>query len=241
MSRHRRRSTGSRPPSGGPTIGADDRERTRPGDRLGRIGWVRRPMSDDAVRRPGGAAVAGTRRTRPVGSPASAPWRGSPPTRCWPCTPPATARSSSGWAPGPSSTWGAARGSSRPGCWPTGRTVTGVDYSADAVAFARDRWVRTGLRVAQMNALALGLAEGSFRWACSSHLIEHFDEPEGHVRRAGPGAGRRRDGLLPHPQRPGRLREPLPHPPVRARRAPGHARPALPRRDRPGPRPHRPR
>ena len=33
-----------------------------------------------------------------------------------------------------------------------------------------------------MNALALGLAGGSFRWACSSHLIEHFDEPEGHVR-----------------------------------------------------------
>jgi len=62
------------------------------------------------------------------------------------------------------------------------RTVTGVDYSADAVAFARDHWSDTGLRVAQMNALALGLAGGSFRWACSSHLIEHFDEPEGHVR-----------------------------------------------------------
>ena len=33
-----------------------------------------------------------------------------------------------------------------------------------------------------MNALALGFAEGSFDWACSSHLIEHFDDPEGHVR-----------------------------------------------------------
>jgi len=62
------------------------------------------------------------------------------------------------------------------------RPVTGVDYSADAVAFARRHWSGTGLRVAQMNALALGLAAGSFRWACSSHLIEHFDEPEGHVR-----------------------------------------------------------
>jgi 2-polyprenyl-3-methyl-5-hydroxy-6-metoxy-1,4-benzoquinol methylase len=62
------------------------------------------------------------------------------------------------------------------------RTVTGVDYSVDAVAFARQRWGSSGLRVAQMNALALGLAEGSFRWACSSHLIEHFDDPEGHVR-----------------------------------------------------------
>ena len=33
-----------------------------------------------------------------------------------------------------------------------------------------------------MNALSLGLVGGSFRWACSSHLIEHFTEPEGHVR-----------------------------------------------------------
>ena len=33
-----------------------------------------------------------------------------------------------------------------------------------------------------MNALSLGLRQGSFRWACSSHLIEHFDDPEGHVR-----------------------------------------------------------
>jgi 2-polyprenyl-3-methyl-5-hydroxy-6-metoxy-1,4-benzoquinol methylase len=62
------------------------------------------------------------------------------------------------------------------------RTVTGVDYSAEAVAFARQRWSGAGLRVAQMNALALGLSGGSFRWACSSHLIEHFEEPEGHVR-----------------------------------------------------------
>ena len=62
------------------------------------------------------------------------------------------------------------------------RTVTGVDYSADAVSFARARWAGAGLRVAQMNALHLGLAPGTFRWACSSHLIEHFDEPEGHVR-----------------------------------------------------------
>ncbi|MGO8873629.1 MAG: class I SAM-dependent methyltransferase [Acidimicrobiales bacterium] len=62
------------------------------------------------------------------------------------------------------------------------RVVVGVDYSADAVAAARERWGPAGLLVAQMNALSLGLAEGSFRWACSSHLIEHFDDPEGHVR-----------------------------------------------------------
>ncbi len=62
------------------------------------------------------------------------------------------------------------------------RAVVGVDYSSDAVATAAARWRPVGLEVGQMNALALGLAEGSFRWACSSHLIEHFDDPEGHVR-----------------------------------------------------------
>jgi SAM-dependent methyltransferase len=63
-----------------------------------------------------------------------------------------------------------------------GRPVFGADYSADAVEFAKQRWSTAGLRVAQMNALALGYATASFRWACSSHLIEHFDDPEGHVR-----------------------------------------------------------
>ena len=58
----------------------------------------------------------------------------------------------------------------------------GADYSAEAVELANRRWSADGLRVAQMNALSLGYATGSFRWACSSHLIEHFDDPEGHVR-----------------------------------------------------------
>jgi SAM-dependent methyltransferase len=62
------------------------------------------------------------------------------------------------------------------------RSVVGIDYNADAVAFARSRWAGDGLSVGQMNALSLGLAGGSFQWACSSHLIEHFDDPEGHVR-----------------------------------------------------------
>lgn len=63
-----------------------------------------------------------------------------------------------------------------------GRPVVGVDYSADAVLAAQGRSSPAGLRVAQMDAAALGLASGSFRWACSSHLIEHFEDPEGHVR-----------------------------------------------------------
>ncbi len=61
------------------------------------------------------------------------------------------------------------------------RRVVGVDYSAEAVEEAKRNYGSDGLVTAQMNALALGFAEGSFDWACSSHLIEHFDEPEGHV------------------------------------------------------------
>ena len=61
------------------------------------------------------------------------------------------------------------------------RRLVGVDYSAEAVELAKGRYGPEGLEAAQMNALALGFAEGSFDWACSSHLIEHFDAPEGHV------------------------------------------------------------
>jgi SAM-dependent methyltransferase len=62
-----------------------------------------------------------------------------------------------------------------------GRRVVGADYSAEAVDLARRTYGPSGLEAAQMNALALGFATGSFDWGCSSHLIEHFDDPEGHV------------------------------------------------------------
>lgn len=62
-----------------------------------------------------------------------------------------------------------------------GRTVLGVDYSAEATGAASREFGPGGLRVAQMDALGLGLADGSFDWACSSHLIEHFERPAGHV------------------------------------------------------------
>ncbi|HEX7444645.1 MAG TPA: class I SAM-dependent methyltransferase [Acidimicrobiales bacterium] len=62
------------------------------------------------------------------------------------------------------------------------RVVVGADYSADATTAAKERWGPEGLLVAQMDALSLGFAGGRFRWACSSHLIEHFANPEGHVR-----------------------------------------------------------
>ncbi len=62
-----------------------------------------------------------------------------------------------------------------------GREVLGVDYSSEAVAAAASRYGPEGLRVARMDALGLGLASGSFDGACSSHLIEHFTDPEPHV------------------------------------------------------------
>jgi SAM-dependent methyltransferase len=62
-----------------------------------------------------------------------------------------------------------------------GRAVVGVDYAAEAAAAAAGHYGPEGLRVAQMNALDLGLLPASFDGACSSHLIEHFTEPEPHV------------------------------------------------------------
>jgi len=61
------------------------------------------------------------------------------------------------------------------------RRVVGADYSGEAVEAARSEWSASGLEVAQTDASALGFADGCFAWACSSHLIEHFVEPEGHV------------------------------------------------------------
>ena len=61
------------------------------------------------------------------------------------------------------------------------RQVVGVDYSSEAAATAMARYGPEGLRVAQMNALGLGFLPASFDGACSSHLIEHFTDPEPHV------------------------------------------------------------
>jgi SAM-dependent methyltransferase len=61
------------------------------------------------------------------------------------------------------------------------RQVVGADYSSDAVVTAAGRYGPEGLRVAQMDALGLGFLSASFDGACSSHLIEHFTDPEPHV------------------------------------------------------------
>jgi SAM-dependent methyltransferase len=61
------------------------------------------------------------------------------------------------------------------------RTVLGVDYSSDATTTAAATYKAQGLEVAQMDARALGLGTGTFDGACSSHLIEHFTDPERHM------------------------------------------------------------
>jgi len=61
------------------------------------------------------------------------------------------------------------------------RQVVGADYSSDATTAASTRYGGEGLRVVQSDALRLGLASRSFDGACSSHLIEHFTDPEPHV------------------------------------------------------------
>jgi SAM-dependent methyltransferase len=61
------------------------------------------------------------------------------------------------------------------------REVVGVDYAAEATVAAAARYGAEGLRVARMDALDLGLRTASFDGVCSSHLIEHFTDPESHV------------------------------------------------------------
>jgi SAM-dependent methyltransferase len=67
-----------------------------------------------------------------------------------------------------------------------GRTVVGVDYSAETAALAAEDWGRGGARgtdatFAAMDGARLGFAAGSFDSVCSSHIIEHFTMPERHV------------------------------------------------------------
>jgi SAM-dependent methyltransferase len=59
------------------------------------------------------------------------------------------------------------------------RRVTGVDNDRATAALAARR--HPGLVTACSDAAALALRTGAFDWACSSHLIEHFHDPERHV------------------------------------------------------------
>ena len=61
------------------------------------------------------------------------------------------------------------------------REVFGVDYNAEAAVLAVKEWGERGLRAGCMDGARLGLRTGAFDYVCSSHLIEHFVDPTGHV------------------------------------------------------------
>ena len=60
------------------------------------------------------------------------------------------------------------------------RQVFGVDYDPATAAAAR-RHTGGAVNTAAMDGGHLGFADRSFRWVCSSHIIEHFTLPERHV------------------------------------------------------------
>lgn len=60
--------------------------------------------------------------------------------------------------------------------------VVGLDYSPAAAASAAGRWSPRGLHVTCGDGAQLPLRSASVDWVVSSHIIEHFREPEHHVR-----------------------------------------------------------
>jgi SAM-dependent methyltransferase len=62
-----------------------------------------------------------------------------------------------------------------------GRAVVGVDRDATAAAEAVASFGRAGLKAACTDAGCLGLRSASFDYACSSHIVEHFETPARHV------------------------------------------------------------
>lgn len=67
-----------------------------------------------------------------------------------------------------------------------GRFVLGVDYSAQTAVDAGREWGagdqrESDVRFAGMDGSRLGIRSRSVDWACSSHLIEHFTNPERHA------------------------------------------------------------
>lgn len=62
------------------------------------------------------------------------------------------------------------------------RTLVGVDYDPATAALARRAHADAALSTVCGDGGALGLRDASFDSVCSSHLIEHFVDPEHHVR-----------------------------------------------------------
>ena len=63
----------------------------------------------------------------------------------------------------------------------SGRTVIGLDYDRGAAQVASARWTGSGLSVLAGDGQAIPLAGRSVDWVTSSHIIEHFTDPERHV------------------------------------------------------------
>ena len=210
--------------------------------------WMRRSPADAAARSPsfgltkslGGppgvescatGSVNYRLRAGPKGascdSPASVPSRARPPTRCWRSTPPATARCSTASAPGRFLDIGCGLGDGSALFLGGGRTVFGVDYDPDhrhrrpPVARATSAPRRVTARRSQCaRARRLGVLVAPHR---------ALPPARGARRRVGPGARRRRGGVLHHAERARRLREPVPRVPLRARRPAPDARAATSR------------
>jgi SAM-dependent methyltransferase len=62
-----------------------------------------------------------------------------------------------------------------------GRLVVGADYSAETMGAATSEHGSPGLRFAAFDGAALALRDGSVDNIVSSHIIEHFTNPVGHV------------------------------------------------------------
>lgn len=62
-----------------------------------------------------------------------------------------------------------------------GRAVVGVDQDAGALAGARRRHGTGSLSLVAGDAALLGLGTACFDWVCSSHVVEHFDDPSRHL------------------------------------------------------------
>ena len=95
----------------------------------------------------------------------------------------------------------------------------GVDYSSDTVRAGRDarRGSRRRCEFVASDGAALGLRDRSVDYVVSSHIIEHFVNPALHVIELARVLRARRHRVRDHAERAGRLREPVPRVPVRAR------------------------
>jgi SAM-dependent methyltransferase len=67
-----------------------------------------------------------------------------------------------------------------------GRYVIGADYDSATAVDAGHEWGPGGrrggrVRFLGMDGARLGVRDDSVDWLCSSHIIEHFTAPEGHV------------------------------------------------------------